>query len=36
VLPPTIFFFAAFNLILWTKQLILKDAKIIFASGLAL
>ena len=25
VLPPTIFFFVGFNLILWTKQLILKE-----------
>ena len=25
MLPPTIFFFVGFNLILWTKQLILKD-----------
>jgi hypothetical protein len=31
VLPPTIFFFAGFNLILWTKQLILKEHGIDFS-----
>jgi hypothetical protein len=30
VLPPTIFFFVGFNLILWTKQLILKEHGIDF------
>jgi hypothetical protein len=33
VLPPTIFFFIGFNLILWTKHLILKEYGIDF-SGL--
>jgi hypothetical protein len=31
VLPPTIFFFVGFNLILWTKQLILKEHGIDFS-----
>ena len=31
VLPPTIFFFVGFNLILWTKQLILKEHGIVFS-----
>ena len=31
VLPPTIFFFVGFNLILWTKDLILREHKIEFS-----
>lgn len=34
VLPPTIFFFVGFNLILWTKQLILKEHGIEFSGFL--
>src|SRR5262249_10589615 len=34
VLPPTIFFFVGFNLILWTKQLILKEHGIDFSGFL--
>ena len=31
VLPPTIFFFVGFNLILWTKRLILEEQGIEFS-----
>ena len=34
VLPPTIFFFVGFNLILWTKHLILKEHGIEFSGFL--
>jgi hypothetical protein len=30
-LPPTIFFFVGFNLILWTKRLILEDQGVVFS-----
>ena len=35
LLPPTIFFFVGFNLILWTKHLILKEHGIEFSGFLA-
>jgi hypothetical protein len=35
VLPPAIFFFVGFNLILWTKQLILKEHGIDFSGFVA-
>jgi hypothetical protein len=34
VLPPTIFFFIGFNLILWTKRLILEERGIEFSGFL--
>src|SRR4029453_1122835 len=35
VLPPTIFFFVGFNLILWTKRLILEEHGVEFSGFLA-